>query len=178
MQSEQIKLIPLFMSHCEDLMRYAHDSTLWTWWLRRPPIDLTQMQREVEAALEQKEQGTRIPYAIHHLASGTLIGSTSFLNLNNAHRSLEIGGTWLATPFQHSSINRECKNLLINHAFDELKMNRIVLQTDELNTRSRRAIEKLGAHFEGIARHDRIVWDGRIRSSAVYSILREEWQRT
>ena len=66
----------------------------------------------------------------------------------------------------------------INFASDQLiqfSMNRVILQTDELNTRSRRAIEKLGAQFEGIARHDKVVWDGRIRSSAVYSILKEEW---
>jgi RimJ/RimL family protein N-acetyltransferase len=175
MQSEQIKLIPLSLSHCEDFMRYANDPTLWTWWLRKPPMDLTQMQNEVQTALDQQVQGIRIPYAIYHFASSTLIGSTSFLNINHAHRSIEIGGTWLATPFQKSTINQECKDLLINQAFNELAMNRVILQTDELNTRSRRAIEKLGAQFEGIARHDKVVWDGRIRSSAVYSILKEEW---
>ena len=175
MQSEQIKLIPLLISHCEDLMRYANDPTLWTWWLRNPPINLIQMQHEVQTALEQQAQGIRTAYAIYHFASSTLIGSTSFLNINHAHRSIEIGGTWLTTPFQKSNINRECKVLLINYAFKELAMNRVVLQTDELNSRSRRAIEKLGAQFEGIARHDKVVWDGRIRSSAVYSILREEW---
>ena len=178
MQSEQIKLIPLLMSHCEEFIRYANDPTLWTWWLRKPPTDLAQMQHEVQGALEQQEQGTRIAYAIYHLASGTLIGSTSFININHTHKSIEIGGTWLAATFQKSGINRACKDLLINYAFNELAMNRVVLQTDELNVRSRRAIEKLGAQFEGIARNDRIVWDGRIRSSAVYSILREEWKWT
>lgn len=177
MQSDQIKLIPLALSHCEDFMRYAKDPTLWTWWLRNPPSDLAQMQHEVQTALDQQAQEIRIPYAIYHFASDTLIGSTSFLNINNTHKTLEIGATWLATPFQKSTINRECKDLLINHAFNALAMNRVVLQTDELNTRSRRAIEKLGARFEGIARHDRIVWDGRIRSTAVYSILSEEWQQ-
>ena len=72
-------------------------------------------------------------------------------------------------------MNRECKELLLAYAFDELRMNRVVLQTDQLNVRSRRAIEKIGAKFEGIARDDKVVWDGRVRSSAIYSLLRSEW---
>jgi len=175
MKSEHIELTPLSLSHCEELIRYAQEPTLWTWWLRRPPTHLAQMQQEVQTALDQQHQGIRLAYAIKHIESQELIGSTSFLNINQAHKTIEIGGTWLALPFQKSGLNRECKNLLINFAFNELKMNRVVLQTDELNVRSRRAIEKLGAVFEGIARHDRIIWDGRIRSSAMYSILKEEW---
>ncbi len=92
-----------------------------------------------------------------------------------ANKSIEIGGTWLATAYQRSGINRECKTLLLDHAFHELSMNRVALQTDALNARSRRAIEKLGATFEGIMRNDRMVWDERIRSSAYFSILKDEW---
>jgi RimJ/RimL family protein N-acetyltransferase len=175
MKSSQIELVPLSLAHCEELVHYAQDPTLWTWWLRRPPMHLPQMQQEVQTALDQQEQGIRHAYAIKHLERQELIGSTSFLNINAAHKTIEIGGTWLATPFQKSGINRQCKHLLINHAFDVLKMNRVVLQTDELNTRSRHAIEKLGSKFEGILRHDKVVWDGRIRSSALYSILKNEW---
>jgi RimJ/RimL family protein N-acetyltransferase len=175
MKSSQIELLPLSLSHCEELVRYAQDPTLWTWWLRRPPTHLFQMQQEIQTALDQQRQGLRIAYAIKHIERHELIGSTSFLNINAAHQTIEIGGTWLGTPFQNLGINRECKQLLINHAFDELKMNRLTLQTDALNMKSRRAIEKLGAAFEGILRHDRVVGDGRIRSPAVYSILKDEW---
>jgi RimJ/RimL family protein N-acetyltransferase len=170
-----IELVPLSFSHCEELIRYAQDPTLWTWWARQPPTYLAQMQQEVQTALDQQEQGTRLAYAIKHVERQELIGSTSFLNINETHKTIEIGGTWLGTPFQKSGINRECKNLLINYAFNTLKMNRVALQTDALNMRSRRAIEKLGAKFEGIIRNDRIIWDGRIRSSAMYSILKDEW---
>jgi len=175
MKSQHIELIPLSISHCEKLIQYAQEPSLWTWWLRRPPTHLTQMQQEVQTALDQQQQGIRLAYAIQHIERQELIGSTSFLNINETHKTIEIGGTWLGLPFQKSGINRECKNLLINYAFDELKMNRVVLQTDELNAKSRHAIENLGAKFEGILRHDRIVWDGRIRSSALYSVLKEEW---
>jgi RimJ/RimL family protein N-acetyltransferase len=98
------------------------------------------------------------------------------LRIDTAHRSLEIGASWLGATFHGSGINQECKHLLLTHSFVELGMNRVALQTDELNQRSRRAIEKLGAKCEGIMREDRVAWNGRVRSSAIYSILRSEWK--
>jgi len=175
MQSPHIELIPLELDHAEALLPYAQDPSLWTWWARTPPLTLALMQQEIQLALVQQVQGTRLPYAIRHRDSCALIGSTSFMQISTANKSIEIGGTWLATAYQRTSVNRECKTLLLDYAFHELGMNRVALQTDALNTRSRRAIEKLGATFEGILRDDRIVWDGRVRSSAYFSILRGEW---
>ena len=133
------------------------------------------MRADVELALRQQDHGTRIPFAVLHLQRGEHIGSTSFLHLEPNHRSVEIGSTWLGAEFHGSGINRECKALLLDVAFNELKVNRVMLQTDELNVRSRRAIEKLGSRIEGVHREHRIAWNGRVRSSAVYSILRREW---
>lgn len=134
------------------------------------------MRSEVAAALAQQRSGDRVPFSIFHLGRKEHIGSTSLLRVDTVHRSLEIGSTWLASAFHRSGINRECKDLLLAHAFTGLGMNRVVLQTDELNLRSRRAIEKLGAKLEGILREDKITWNGRVRSSAVYSLLRREWE--
>jgi RimJ/RimL family protein N-acetyltransferase len=175
MKSTQIELIPLSLAHAKDLLPYAQDPTLWTWWARTPLVTLELMQQEIELALEQQAEGSRLPYTIRHLQTGALIGSTSYMQISRANKSIEIGGTWLTTQHQSTGINRECKTLLLNHAFHALGMNRVALQTDALNSRSRRAIEKLGATFEGIMRNDRVVWDGRVRSSAYFSILREEW---
>jgi RimJ/RimL family protein N-acetyltransferase len=171
-----VSLVPLSLAHLDDFLRYSGDASLWTWWLRQPPIDSEGMRREVELALAQQRNGQRVPFAIFHHARREHIGSTSFWHIDRVNLSLEIGSTWLATPFHRSGVNRECKELLFTYAFEELKMNRVVLQTDELNVRSRRAIEKIGARFEGIAREDKVVWDGRVRSSAIYSLLRKEWK--
>ena len=171
-----VSLVPLSLAHAEDFARYSGDASLWTWWLRPPPVDLDGMRREVELALAQQRDGQRVPFSIFHHARREHIGSTSLFHIDRVNLSLEIGATWLATPFHRSGVNRECKELLFAYAFEELKMNRVVLQTDELNVRSRRAIEKTGAKFEGIARENKVVWDGRIRSSAVYSLLRSEWK--
>jgi RimJ/RimL family protein N-acetyltransferase len=117
-----------------------------------------------------------VPFSIFHHAHRKHIGSTSLWHIDHVNLSLEIGSTWLAMPFHRSGVNRECKELLLAYAFEELKMNRVVLQTDELNVRSRHAIEKIGAKLEGVAREDRVAWDGRVRSSAIYSLLRSEWK--
>ncbi len=171
-----VSLVPLSLAHVDDFSRYSGDISLWTWWLRKPPIDVETMRREVELALEQQRNGRRTPFSIFHHARQEHIGSTSLWDIDPINRSLEIGSTWLATPFHRSGVNRECKALLLAHAFEALKMNRVVFQTDELNVRSRRAIEKLGARFEGVARENTVVWDGRVRSSAIYSLLRSEWK--
>jgi len=170
-----VSLVPLTLSHLPDLARHGSDPALWTWWIREPPVDPDRMQREIELALNLKSRGERLPFGILHRESNACIGTTSYLAFDARHRSVEIGATWLATAYQGGTVNRECKALLLAHAFERLGVHRVVLQTDALNRRSRRAIEKLGAQLDGVLRDDRIVWDGRVRSSAVYSLLRAEW---
>ncbi len=177
MNGRTISLIPLSLDHVSDFLRYSGDLSLWTWWLRKPPPDADGMRREVESALAQQKRGHRIPFSIFHRERKEHIGSTSLWHVDLIHRSVEIGSTWLALPFHRGGVNRECKDLLLNYAFEELRLNRVVLQTDELNLRSRRAIEKLGAKLDGVMREDKVVWDGRVRSSAIYSILRNEWKQ-
>jgi RimJ/RimL family protein N-acetyltransferase len=163
------------LEHIADFLRYSGDVNLWRWWLRPPPVDADGMRREVELALAQRDSGVRMPFSIFNQEKAEHIGSTSLWHVERTYRSFEIGSTWLATPFHGTGVNRECKQLLLRYGFEELGMNRAVLQTDELNTRSRRAIEKLGFRFEGIMREDKVTWNGRVRSSALYSLLRNEW---
>jgi RimJ/RimL family protein N-acetyltransferase len=176
MKSTTIALVPLAIEHVSGFLKFSSDPALWTWWLRKPPIDADTMRSEVELALNQQQSGLRVPFSIFHLARREHIGSTSLLHADTTHRSLEIGSTWLGAEFHGTGINQECKNLLLAYSFVELGMNRVVFQTDELNQRSRRAIEKLGAKLEGVLRENRITWNGRVRSSAIYSILRSEWK--
>ncbi|QYM78400.1 GNAT family N-acetyltransferase [Horticoccus luteus] len=168
MEGPTISLVPLSLDHVSDFLRYSADPTLWTWWLRPPPIDAATMRAEVTLALEQAATGARQPYSIFHRTRGEHIGSTSFWHHDAARRTVEIGSTWLATPFHGTGINRECKELLLRHAFTELGVAHVMLQTDELNHRSRRAIEKLGATFDHVRPHDKTTWNGRVRSSVIY----------
>jgi RimJ/RimL family protein N-acetyltransferase len=131
--------------------------------------------REFNNALQEKIKGSQFPFVIFYKPEQRIIGSTRLLYLQPAHRKLEIGWTWLHPDYWHTAVNAACKSLLLAHCFDVMKAVRVQLKTDENNVRSRRAIEKTGARFEGILRNDMIRDDGTYRNSAYYSIVEGEW---
>ena len=120
------------------------------------------------------ESGVHLAFAVRHLGDNSLVGSTRFLEIVPAHKRAEIGWTWYATSAQASSVNPECKLLLLNHAF-AAGANRVELKTDARNARSRAAIAKLGAKQEGVLRARMVMHDGYIRDDVYFSIIRSEW---
>src|SRR5260221_8471640 len=125
--------------------------------------------------LGRQTRGTDLAFAVVHLASGRAIGASRYLNIEPAHRSLEIGGSWYGRAYQRTAVNTEAKYLLLSHAFDTLGCIRVQIKTDVRNERSQRAIERLGAVREGVLRHHMIMPDGHVRDSVYYGILAEEW---
>jgi RimJ/RimL family protein N-acetyltransferase len=99
------------------------------------------------------------------------------MDIRPPHRGLEIGGTWYGKEFQRTSVNSECKYLLLRHAFEILGCIRVQLKTDSRNERSQRAIERIGAQREGVLRNHMIMPDGVYRHSVYYSLLDTEWPR-
>jgi RimJ/RimL family protein N-acetyltransferase len=132
-------------------------------------------QAWIQEAMAIAASGTQIPFAIIHRAGGRAIGSTRYLDIRREHRGLEIGWTWVGTAHQRTSVNTECKYLLLRHAFEELGAVRVQLKTDLRNERSQRAIERIGAVREGVLRKHMALWDGFIRDTVYYSILDSEW---
>ncbi|WP_254604988.1 GNAT family N-acetyltransferase [Sphingomonas bacterium] len=124
-------------------------------------------------AFADQEAGRALVFAVLD-ANGEVCGTTKFMRMNEAHRRLEIGGTFYATRVQRSGVNTEAKLLLLTHAFETLGCQCVQLRTDRLNRRSQAAIERLGATRDGVLRGHQIV-DGRLRDSVVYSILDREW---
>ena len=102
------------------------------------------------------------------------VGTTSYLNIDSAEESADIGGTYYAPDARGGIVNPAAKLLTIGHAFDE-GARRVVFQVDAINFRSRAAVLKLGAVEEGVLRHHKRTWTGRLRDTAIYSILRDEW---
>jgi RimJ/RimL family protein N-acetyltransferase len=102
-------------------------------------------------------------------------GSTSFANVSNRDKRLEIGWTWIGKKFQKTGLNRNGKLLMLQYAFETLQFERVELKTDERNMASRTAIEKIGGKFEGILRSHMVVKDGFRRNTVYYSILSKEW---
>lgn len=167
-------LRPMLVSDAEALVAAASDGELW-----RLPFTVVPSSATVGAyiarALKGQAEGTVMPFAVVVRESGQVIGSTRFWKIDPENRSLEIGHTWYAASWQGTCANAEAKYLMLAHAFDQFGAIRVQLTTDILNERSRRAILKLGAVEEGIIRNERIMPDGRKRTSVRFSILDDEW---
>lgn len=114
-------------------------------------------------------------HAMALLADGVLVGTSSYLAIDPANRTLEIGGTYMAPEMRGTGLNGRFKPLLIERAF-AAGFTRIEFRVDLRNLRSQRAVEKLGAHRDGILRKDRVTWTGHVRDTMVYSILGDEWR--
>jgi RimJ/RimL family protein N-acetyltransferase len=170
-----VRLVPLGLGHIAALSAVGIDPEIWKW---NPFVSVQseeEMRHMVAQALEEWERGRQLPFAIEDKTASRLLGSTRYLNPDRANLRLEIGFTWLMPSAQGTRINPEAKLLLMEHAFETLGCNRIEFKTDSLNEKSRRALLKLGAKEEGIFRNHMVTKSGRLRHSAYYSVIREEW---
>jgi RimJ/RimL family protein N-acetyltransferase/nitroimidazol reductase NimA-like FMN-containing flavoprotein (pyridoxamine 5'-phosphate oxidase superfamily) len=177
LEGRHVRLEPLTQAHAPELAAVSGDEQIWQYY-PKSLATLEDVRAWIDIALEQQAAGTALPFAIIHKELGRAIGSTRYLNIMPADRGLEIGSTWLGREYWRTAINSECKLLLLRHAFETLGCIRVQLKTDRRNERSRRAIERLGAQFEGILRRHMIVRDGAYRDSAMYSIVESEWPAT
>lgn len=175
LEDDYVKLLPMTSSHCNELYKAGQDKTIWLWTTINYCKSLTLTNDWIESCLLNQLQGTQLPFVIFDKQSHSIVGSTSYLNIDLQNKSIEVGYTFLCPSAQQTHINRCCKSLLLAHAFDTLDVNRVQFQTHEKNEKSRRAIQGIGAKFEGIIRNCRIQHDGTIRSSAIYSIIKPEW---
>ncbi len=170
-----VRLEPLSESHVPDLAVAGCNQNIWQFMLYGNIQTEAQMRAWVQDILQRQSRGTDLPFAVIHLAEGHAIGATRYLDIRRSDRGLEIGGTWYTPAFQHTSVNTECKYLLLKHAFEDLGCIRVQFKTDLRNERSQRGIERLGAVKEGILRNHIITPEGYLRSSVYYSILDVEW---
>ncbi|PCG15630.1 MULTISPECIES: GNAT family N-acetyltransferase [Sphingomonas] len=134
---------------------------------------LTDPEGFVAAALREQEYGRALPLTVE-TPDGRVVGLTRFLRMNEAHRRVEIGGTFYARSVQRSGVNTEAKLLLLTHAFDVLGCQVVQIRTDWFNKRSQAAIERLGAKRDGVLRAHQL-FNGRVRDLVVYSIIAAEW---
>ena len=174
LEGRHVRLEPLRRDHAGDLMAAAADPLVWRWLPEKVESRL-ELDRWLEAALGAQAAGAEHPFAVVDLSSGRAVGSTRFMDVSAAHRGVEVGWTWYASETWGTAINPEAKLLLLAHAFERWGAIRLYLKTDSLNLRSRAAILKLGASYEGDLRNHRIRPDGSYRHSSYYSILDTEW---
>ena len=174
-----VRLEPLSASHVPDLMKAAEED--------RASYGFTGVPGASEVGdyvRAQRERPGITPFAQVRTADGRAVGCTTYEGPRawpgrDTLLAVDIGGTWLAASAQGTGINTEAKLLLFTHAFETLGVARVGLMTDARNERSRRAIVGLGAHFEGVLRNWSRSWvpgeEGKLRESAVFSVIAEEW---
>jgi RimJ/RimL family protein N-acetyltransferase len=174
LEGRRVRLEPLELHHVAPLAEVALDPELWQWTLARP-TDEAGLRAWAEAAIAGRAAGTEFPFVTLDAATGRPIGSSRYLNIALDHRRLEIGWTWVAKAWQRTGANREAKLLMLGHAFEALGCRRVEFKTDSLNDPSRTALLGIGAQFEGIFRNHMVRPGGRMRHSAYYSVIDDEW---
>lgn len=167
-------LEPLSAAHHDDLLPAVRDGELWRLWYTSVPTP-EGMRAEIERRLELQRAGSMLPFAVRSLASGAIVGMTTYMNIDAKNRRVEIGSTWYAKSAQRTPLNTECKLLLLAHAFEALGCVAVEFRTSYFNHASRRAIERLGAKQDGLLRSHMRHADGSLRDTCVYSILALEW---
>ncbi|MBM7119025.1 GNAT family N-acetyltransferase [Archangium primigenium] len=173
LEGDTVRLVPLTPAHAAGLTALAEPEVFEHYNVVLGTRE--DLEGFIAQALAAAERGTECPFAILERATGEVLGTTRYLDIQREHRTLEIGHTWLGRRAWRTGVNTECKALLLAHAFETLGVMRVQFKTNRRNTRSRAAIERLGARFEGILRQHLLIRGGLVRDSAYYSILDTEW---
>lgn len=169
LQNDWVTLAPLVPDHAGDLAEAVGDlHTLWY----QDHIPAADDVQDYIARLRNEEN--RVAWAIVE-PGGRAVGVTTYLHLDPRNRNLEIGSTWIAGTHQGTALNPAAKLLLLTRAFEELSCLRVEIRTHFMNRQSRAAVEKLGAKLDGVLRRHKILANGLVRDTCVYSILHDEW---
>jgi RimJ/RimL family protein N-acetyltransferase len=174
LEGRHVRLEPLAKAHLAGLAQVGLEEELWRW-IPTQVRTAEEMAVYIETAIEEQKRGVSLPFAILEKATGRVIGSTRYGNIDPQHHRVEIGWTWVGRDWQRTAVNTEAKYLLLRHAFETLGCIRVELKTDSLNEKSRAAILRIGAQQEGIFRNHMITASGRIRHTVYFTILDSEW---
>ncbi|GLJ78416.1 GNAT family N-acetyltransferase [Microbacterium imperiale] len=165
---DHVRLVPLATDHADDLAR-ATAGLEYAWYTSVPasvPDDISQR-------LTWRDEGHMNPFAV--LRDGVAVGMTTFCNIDQPNRRVEIGHTWLSPAVQRTAVNTAAKRLLLAHAFEACDAIAVEFRTSWHNRQSRAAIERLGAKQDGVLRNHRLGPNGTLRDTVVYSVLPHEW---
>jgi RimJ/RimL family protein N-acetyltransferase len=167
-------LEPLSFDHHDGLVEALKDGEIWNLWYTSVPSP-DRLHAEIERRLRLQAAGSMLPFTVRENAGGRVVGMTTYMNVEEAQRRVEIGSTWYGRSVQRTGLNTQCKLLLLGHAFDHLRCIAVEFRTHFFNRQSRKAIERLGAKLDGVLRNHQIGSNGTLRDTCVYSIIAGEW---
>lgn len=171
---ERVILEPMKLEHIAALSVAVCDGELWRLWYTNVPHP-DEMKAYVEAAIADEARGEALAYIVRDKFTGEVVGATRIMAWDQPNRRLEIGHTWYAKSAQQTGINTEAKYLLLSYAFETLDVMAVEFRTHWHNQRSREAITRIGAKQDGVLRNHRLLKDGTVRDTVVYSIIDSEW---
>jgi len=175
LENNRVRLTPLSVNHINDLSHVVINNPDILKY--SPPkfgtVDLLKVYVNTNVTLRENSQ--KYPFAIFDKIKEMYAGSTSYMNISQKDLRLEIGSTWIGKSFQRSGLNRNCKFLLMQYAFEVLRIERLEFKTDKRNIQSQTAIEAIGGRYEGLLRSHTVMSDGFRRDTVCYSILNNEW---
>jgi N-acetyltransferase len=169
-----VRLEPLALSHEDGLRQAAQDGQLWKLRITSVPEPENTL-KYIQDALTMYSEGKRLAFAAIDEASGKVLGTSSYHDIIPAVQRLEIGYTWYGASAQRTHVNTCCKLMLMTHVFDTLGYSVVGWRTDNFNFASQKAIERLGAHKDGVIRGHALRRDGTIRDTVMYSLRSGEW---
>lgn len=174
LQNKRVKLTPLKDEDLHALAEVAYDPSIWQLGMSNIKGE-KELKEYIAIALKERSSELSYPFLIFNRQTNSVAGSTRYGNISFPHKRLEIGWTWIHPKHQGTGLNKACKFLLLQFAFETLRFNRVELKTDLLNQQSQKAIRNIGAKEEGIFRSHSITSGGRIRDSIFFSIIKDEW---
>ncbi|TDN87848.1 GNAT family protein [Microbacterium sp. BK668] len=172
LENDWVRLEPLSPDHSGDLA-VATEGLEYAWYTSAPTAD--GIPGEIERRLAWRAEGHMNPWAVRRRSTGRVVGMTTFCNIVQADRHVEVGHTWLSPSAQRTEVNSAAKLALLGHAFEACDAIAVELRTHFHNRQSRAAIARLGAKQDGILRNHRLGPGGTLRDTVVFSILPHEW---
>lgn len=176
MESNRVLLRPLLLKDTQSLyLNVGTDPEIFQWMTFAGPKSAEDYEQLTARLVKESETNFRKSFAVVLKESNQVVGHTSFMDFQERNQSIEIGTTFYGKKYWRSFVNTECKLLLLTNAFEVQKLHRVTLKTDGKNERSKAAITRIGATYEGALRENMQRPDGSWRDTAYFSILENEW---
>ncbi len=175
LENKRARLTQLKAEDVYELDKIAYEPSIWQLGMSNVK-EQKDLEQYIDIALNERAAKTSYPFLIFDKQTNSVAGSTRYGNISFANKRLEIGWTWIHPKHQGTGLNKACKFLLLQFAFETLQMNRVELKTDVLNQQSQKAMRKIGAKEEGIFRRHQVTSAGRVRDSIFFSIINTEWK--
>lgn len=176
LENDFVMLRPLQLNDIEHLQQFVmNEPEIWKFSLVSIKT-IDELQNYIETAVEARNQEKEFPFIVFDKISKQYAGCTRFYDIQLDYKYLQLGYTWYGKSFQGTALNKNCKLLLLEFAFEKLGMERVEFRADNRNERSKHAMQSIGCVVEGIFRNHLPTIEGGRRSSIVLSILKQEWE--